>query len=285
MAYDLKAIKEKLNNLANKNSNRGYGSKKEDENKPRLKYWKPEVGTTEIRVLPYNDGNGQPVQEVLYYDSKFLTDRRFVSPYQYGMDDPINDMFVSMSSGPRLEKNVFKMLMQFRAKPSYYMPIIVRGREDEGVMFWELSEKNLQKVYMNTFAHPDSEDDDLTDLEKGFDFTVNANDSGKVFGPQNSPVLEWSVSRRIKPSKVSKAGKEASQEIVDSIPDVKAFFKQYVKSSVKIQELLDGALAGGPTSNSKSDDAGADRSFGEKDGDSVAAKNSKKAIEDAFSDL
>lgn len=286
MAYNLDAIKQKLNNLANKNNGNRGNRGKEDENKPRLKYWKPELGTTDIRVLPFNDGNGQPVQEVLYYDSKLLAERRFVSPSQFGMDDPINDMFVNLNSGPRLDKNVFKMVMQFRAKPSYYVPIIVRGREDEGVMFWELSEKNLQKVYMSTFAHPDYEEEDLTDPEKGYDLTVTASDTGKVFGPQNGKVLEWSVSPRKKASKLSKEGKEAAQALIDSIPDVKAFFKQYVKSSAKIQELLDNALAGGNSTNSKAHEEGAHRDFDTEDAvDSVATKNSKKAIEDAFADL
>lgn len=283
MAYNLDAIKNKLNNLANKSNNRG-GSRKEDENKLRLKYWKPEQGTTDIRVLPYDDGNGQPAQEVLYYDSKILADRRFVAPFQFGMDDPINEMFVNLQSGPRLDKNIFKMLMQFRAKPSYYVPIIVRGREEEGVMFWELSEKNLQKVYMSTFAHPDYEEEDLTDTEKGYDLTVTATDTGKVFGPSNGKVLEWSVSPRKKSSKLSKEGKEAAQLIVESIPDVKAFFKQYVKGSSKIQEMLDNALNGGSAGNNA--EAGHDRDFGsEEAADSVAGKNSKKAIEDAFADL
>ncbi len=287
MTYNLDAIKEKLNNLANKSNNRGANKPKSDENKLQLKYWKPTEGTTDIRVLPYNDGSGQPVQEILYYDNKILAERRFVAPYQFGKEDPINDMFTNLSSGPRLDKNVYKMLMQFRAKPSYYVPILVRGREDEGVMFWELNEKNLQKLYMSTFANPDWEDENLTDPTVGHDFTVSATDTGKVFGVKNSKVLEWAVSVRKKASKLGKTD-EAIEAIINSIPDVKQFHMQYVRSGVKIQEMLDNALNGGTSGNASG--TGTTREAVESDDDdsdggSVQAKNSRKALDDAFADL
>jgi len=282
MAYNLDAIKQKLSNIANKNNRFGGKGKEEDANKPRLKYWKPTEGNTDIRILPFNDGNGQPVQELLYYDSKLLADRRFVAPYQFGMDDPINEMLVNLSTGPRLDKSVFKTLMQFKAKPSYYFPIIVRGREDEGVMFWELNERNLQKVYSATFAHPDYEEEDLTDLDKGYDLTVTGTDAGKKFN--GNTVIEWTISPRKKPSKLMKNAAEA-QLLVDSIPDVKAFFKQYIKGSAKIKEMLDNALAGGASTNSSEESGGTSRDTEEDAGEIKLAGSRKKALEDAFADL
>jgi gp32 DNA binding protein like len=287
MAYNLDLIKQKLNNLANKN-NRARPGNKEESDKPKLKYFKPEVGSVDIRVLPFTDGNGQPVQEVLYYDSKFLTERRFVSPAQFGLEDPINDMFTNLSSGPRVDKNVYKMLMQFKPKAAYYLPVLVRGREDEGVMFWELNERNLQKLYMSTFANPDWEDENLTDPDVGHDFSVAASDTGKVFGAKNSPVLEWAISVRKKASKLAKTADQA-QLIISSIPDVLGYQKQYVKSAGKIQEILDNALAGGNAGNAPAGSSGTSSTGGKGDddgeSDSVSTKNSKKAIEDAFADL
>lgn len=283
MAYDLNAIRSKLKNIADKN-NRGFNKGNKDEgDKPRLKYWKPTEGNTDIRILPFNDGNGQPVQELLYYDSKLLADRRFIAPYQFEMEDPINEMLVNLSSGPRLEKEVFKTLMQFRAKPSYYFPIIVRGREDEGVMFWELNERNLQKVYASTFAHPDYEDEQLTDIDKGYDLTVTGTDAGKKFN--GNTVIEWTISPRKKPTKLAKTA-DAAQAIVDSIPDVKAFFKQYIKGAGKIKEMLDNALAGGNThGNSEAASVGADRDIEEDAGDVKVSGSRRKAMDDAFADL
>jgi len=279
MAYDLNAIRAKLSNIANKN-NKGFN--KDDADKPRLKYWKPTEGNTDIRILPYNDGAGQPAQELLYYDSKLLSEKRFVAPFQFGMEDPINDMLTNLSTGPRLEKEVFKTLMQFKAKPSYYFPVIVRHREDEGVMFWELNEKNLQKVYASTFAHPDYEDEQLTDLDKGYDLTVTGTDAGKKYN--GNTVIEWSISPRKKPSKLLKTT-EAALLLVESVPNVKDFFRQYVRGEGKIKEMLEIALAGGDSGNTATDSEGSSRDLAEDSSDLKVSASRKQAMDDAFADF
>jgi len=191
MSYDIKALKEKLNKLNSNNGKSGSGEKKKDQVK--LLWWKPSLGANEIRFLPYNDGSGQPFQEIGYYNSKQLSENRIVAPCQWGMPDPIQDLMVKLRKN-RQDNATWQLMKQLNVRESYYAPVLVRGQEDKGVQIWEMSMKVLNQVYTK-LSHPDYEKEDLFDPKEGYDFTVTAVDSGKQFNGYAVKELSLEVRR------------------------------------------------------------------------------------------
>ena len=45
------------------------------------------------KIFGLKSTTGEPFQEVLYYDKRELSERRFVAPYAFGLPDPIKDQF------------------------------------------------------------------------------------------------------------------------------------------------------------------------------------------------
>lgn len=273
--YNLDAIKNKIQAIANNNT------RKKDSG-PKLPFWKPTLGESNIRFLPFDDGNGQPFYEVAFYGSKLLIadGYRQVAPAQFGEPDPIFDTLTELSKTHQ-SKEVWKVMQSLRAKETYYAPVFVRGEEDKGVQVWELNNARLRDVYA-ILAHPDYMDEDLLDPETGRDFTISCTETDRVFN--GFQIKEYSITERKKPSKLTSTATDR-QVLIDSIPDFETYFKSRVRDTESYQRMLDNALAGGTEGGNDSSDEGTDHSKSR--GVDSAAKDNKatKAIEDAFEDL
>jgi len=292
MAYDIEAIKRKIAALSGNQKNTG----KREDNRPRLTYWKPPIGQTDIRILPYTDTNGQPVQEVSYYDSRLLTDSRFVVPAQFGLVDPIFDMLTDLRKD-RSSKSSWQLFLKLRPRESYYLPILVRGEEGKGVQIWEINSKKLKELYA-TFAHPDYADENLTDPVDGYDFTVTVTPTDKTFNGFAIKDVKLQPRRKSSPLAASEAERE---KIVSSIPNLEEFFKAQVKSEEKLNEIIenfltkkDSVMEGmGATegSSENSSEAPAGEVVGGAEDETPepvpvkTSKTTKKKIDDAFSGL
>jgi len=288
MGYNLDAIKAKINQLSGANKT---GGNKGD--RARVNWWKPQLGQHNIRFLPFTDKNGQPFQEVSYYDSKLLSEKRFVVPTQFDMEDPIFEMLTELRKDR--SKEAWK-IWKLQPKERYYAPILVRGEEDKGAQIWELNSKLLKEIY-SVLAHPDYKDENLMDSENGYDFTVTVSPTDKTFN--NNPVKEIKLQPRRKPSVLSENEQE-KEKILKSIPNLEAYFKAQVKSSEELKTMLENFLAGnGEVESEESapqDVADAALATGKSTtsaglektspaAEPAKVKKAKKSIDDAFGDL
>jgi len=247
MSYDINAIKEKIAQLS-KNNNRGGGGGAKPE---KIQYFKPTLGAQDLRFLPNFGKDGQPFLQIDYYDSRDLTERRIVTPTQWGLEDPVADLLTELEKD-RSNDAVWNLMRKLRVKESNYAAVLVRGQEDKGVQIWELNQTVLTQIY-SILAHPDYVDDDMFDADTGFDFTITCTDSGKTteFAGNTYPVKNYDVQPRRKPSKLAKTKKEA-EAIVASIPDLESQFKKYVMSPEKLKVCVTNFLsAGGDASHSE----------------------------------
>lgn len=276
MPYDINLIKKKIAELGKV---KGKYEKKNDE---KLQYFKPGLGSVEVRILPYNDGNGQPIQQVDYYTSTALTPRRIVAPKQWGLPDPIADLYEELSK-ERGNPNTWNLMKDLRVKESYYVPVLVRGKEAEGVKVWELNTMVLNQIYA-LLAHPDYCDEDMFDANKGYDFIVTCTDSGKkiAFGGKTYPVKNYDVKPRRKSSPVADTKAEIDA-IVASVPKLNEFFKKFVTSEEKLKVLVANYLSAGPMD---ADETGSEKSLERtpEEEDAVSKEASSK-IDAAFGDL
>ncbi|NBV28899.1 hypothetical protein EBS02_07790 [bacterium] len=285
MSYDIEAIKRKIAALS---GNKSATLTTENKNRPKLTYWKPQIGQHDVRILPYRDSNGQPVQEVSYYDSRLLSERRFVAPAQFGMPDPIFDMLTDLRKD-RSSKSSWKLFTQLRPRERYYIPIFVRGEEAKGVQLWEFNSKMLKDLYA-IFAHPDYSDEDLTHPESGYDFTVTVTPTEKTFN--GFPVKDIKLQPRRKPSPLA-ASEGDRTKILAGIPNLEEIFKSQVKNTEQLNEVIENFLASKSSivesmevSESNSSSSAGDEDLEEEVKPAPKkVSSSKKKIDEAFSAL
>ncbi len=272
MAFDIKAIKEKLNALSQ--------TKKASSDKPKINWWKATPGEHVVRFLPLYSADGtrhsQPFFEVVYYDHKELAERRFPSPSQYGLEDPIKD--AAFLLGKDKSREGWLRSKKLQPKERYYAAIIVRGEAEEakGVQVWELSPKLCKDIYA-LLVSDDYSQEDMFSVDKGFDFAVSVTPTDKTFNGYQINDIKMIPKRKESKLFSDKAKIEAVQK---QVPDFENFFKSQLKTTEEMHEIVANFLM------LQSDDAvGEQTAQGTSRGGS--ADNAKIAadVNDAFADL
>ena len=152
MAIDLDAIRNRLDRLQNK-------VQKTDN------LWKPKPGKQQIRMLPYVFNESNPFIELFFhYD---FGGKNILSPKTFGESDPLIEFANQLrNTGNRDDWNLSKKLYP---KMRTYVPIIVRGEEEEGVKFWGFG-KTVYQELLGIIADPDY--GDISDSTTGRDIVV-----------------------------------------------------------------------------------------------------------------
>jgi len=117
----------------------------------------------------------------IHYTSNKVVPKTCFSPVNFGETDALDDYYESERSARTLEKEEFKFLVNLKPKDSYITPVIVRGKEDEGVKLWVMSQKQfetLMDTMENTF-YP-KEPPAIWDIKNGHDITVEVKSKEKT---------------------------------------------------------------------------------------------------------
>jgi hypothetical protein len=220
---DVNLIKRKLQTL------QSTGQKKE-----KVDYsaylWKPKSeGKYEIRIVPSKFDSTNPFTEVfLHYGmSKFP----IYALTNWGEKDPIVE-FAKQLRGTNDREN-WSLAKKLDPKLRVFAPVVVRGEEEKGVRMWEFG----KEIYMQLLALADDEDyGDFTDVNEGFDFTIEAvpNDRGKGYKIAS-----------IRPKrKESPLSKDASQieSWLENQPDILEIQGKFRKSFDDIKLILQNFL-------------------------------------------
>ena len=158
-SFDASAQKAKLDALRGRFSQRtNQSSSQQDKALFKARLNQPQT----VRIVPMADGD-IPIQELKFYYNTGVTekvgDREYkisvLSPSSYGESDPIQmflEMFTSENSdeyknlNPEIKN---KIMYQLRSSSKFFLPVIVRGQEAQGVKFWGVTEKLLQSLLDN----------------------------------------------------------------------------------------------------------------------------------------
>jgi len=152
MAIDLDAIRNRLTSLQSKT-------------KKQNNLWKPEAGKQTIRIVPYQFDKGNPFREIYFhYD---LGKRNYVSPMTHGSADPVVEFAEKLKATGSSDD--WKMAQKLMPKMRTYVPVVVRGKESEGVKFWGFG-KQVYAELLSVISDPDY--GDITDLQGGRDITL-----------------------------------------------------------------------------------------------------------------
>jgi gp32 DNA binding protein like len=133
-------------------------------------FWKPKNGESIIRIIPLASNPSNPFQELHFH--YFENGRKtMLSPYTFGDPDPFVEMADKeiAAGGGNMSKDEFKEAMQLKPTKRFYVPVVVRGEEAQGVRFWGFG----PGVYKDLLTIMVSDDyDDITDIESGHDIKV-----------------------------------------------------------------------------------------------------------------
>ena len=177
---DLDAIKNKLNQLQNQSST--------SEN-----FWKPEPGNQVVRVVPYKHNKDNPFIELYFHYN--LGNKTYLSPVSHGRPDPVQEFADKLKSTG--DKDEWIQGKRLEPKMRTFVPVVVRGRESEGVKFWGFG-KTVYQELLSVIADPDYGDitDPLTGRDIGIERQTPA-EAGNQYGkttvrvkPNQTPITD-----------------------------------------------------------------------------------------------
>jgi protein-tyrosine-phosphatase len=150
---DLDAIRSKLNKLQNT-------QKKSD------RIWKPTPGKHQVRIVPYKFDPDNPFIELYFHYN--VNNKTYLSPITFGRPDPIVEFADKLKNTG--DKDDWKAGKNMEPKLRTYVPVLVRGEENEGVKFWGFG----KTVYQEILGYAADEDyGDISDPVTGRDLTID----------------------------------------------------------------------------------------------------------------
>ena len=148
---DLDAIKSRLNQLQNTQTNA---------------FWKPQPGKSQIRIVPYKFDKNNPFSELFFHYS-LVPNKTVLSPLSYGRPDPVQQFADKLKSTGN--KDEWIQGKRIEPKMRTFVPVVVRGEENEGVKFWGFG-KTVYQELLGIIADPDY--GDISDSLTGRDIVV-----------------------------------------------------------------------------------------------------------------
>ena len=181
---DIKLALSRFNSLQNT-------SKKSDS------LWKPTPGKHQIRLVPYKFNKDIPFIELFFHYN--INNKTYLSPASFGRPDPIVEFAEKLKRTG--DTDDWKAGKKMEPKLRTFAPVIVRGKENEGVKFWGFGKTVYQDI-LGYIADPDY--GDITDPMNGRDIVV------EIQSAEDSNAAYPTTTIRVKPSQ-SKLGESADQ--------------------------------------------------------------------------
>lgn len=210
---NLDKIKQKLQNLE---SAKGGGGKHK---------WTPTVGTHVVRMVPYLHNKEWPFQELFFYYK--LKKGTVLSPITFDKPDPVQEFVEQLKSTG--DKEDWKTAVNIQAKSRIYIPVLVRGKEEEGVKFWGFGKQIYQEL-LKVIDDPDY--GDISHPKTGRDITIEVVKTDK---PWHDTVI------RMKPNSTPMTTSKDVLELIKEMPDINTLWPEptYDELKVMLSNYLD----------------------------------------------
>ena len=151
---DINAIKSKLATLQSTSNTKDN-------------FWKPEPGKQVVRIVPYKHNKDNPFIE-LFFHYNLGNNKTYLSPLSFGRPDPVAEFADKLKSTGN--KDEWIQGKRLEPKMRTFAPVIVRGKESEGVKFWGFG-KTVYQELLGVIADPDY--GDITDATNGRDIGID----------------------------------------------------------------------------------------------------------------
>ena len=193
------------------------------------------------RIVPYKHGP-DPFNE-LYFHYDIGPVKTILCGRTAGVDEkcPICEYAQFLLKGEKNDKN-FALYKRLKSRQRAYVPVIVRGQEEEGVRFW-----GIGKQTYNTIAQLfiDAEYGDISDPVKGRDIKVLA----------TAPTPQFIYGQvQVRPAANGSALSSNALQAAAWIKECPSVFEAFTKMpEADVQNALDAFIAEGDTPASSSD--------------------------------
>ena len=230
MSINMELMRKKLAQL------RGEGDK---ENSP---WFKPDEGDQDIRIVPAPDGD--PLKEMYFHYNVGDHKGGITCPKRnYGEQCPICEFASSLwkEGTANNDEESKKLAKSLFVRARYFSPVVVRGREDEGVKIYGYGKRAYENL-LGYILDPDY--GDITDPLEGTDIALTyTKPTTPGAYPQTSLKMRRNTSTLLE-------DKEAIPALLDGIPDFDSLFERHTPE--QIDAILDEQLAGNGSAESRS---------------------------------
>ena len=192
-------------------------------------FWKPEPGKQVVRVVPYKHNKDNPFIE-LFFHYNLGNNKTYLSPLSFGRPDPVAEFADKLKSTGN--KDEWIQGKRLEPKMRTFAPVIVRGKESEGVKFWGFG-KTVYQELLGVIADPDY--GDITDATTGRDIGIERQtpaEAGNQYGK---------TTVRVKPNQTAiTEDAEQLQSIFDNQADLTELYTE--PSYDELKEVLQNYL-------------------------------------------
>ena len=205
---DIKLALSRFNSLQNT-------SKKSDS------LWKPTPGKHQIRLVPYKFNKDIPFIELFFHYN--INNKTYLSPASFGRPDPIVEFAEKLKRTG--DTDDWKAGKKMEPKLRTFAPVIIRGKENEGVKFWGFGKTVYQDI-LGYIADPDY--GDITDPTSGRDIVL------EVVSAEESNAAYPTTTIRVKPA-TSKILDDAAQvqQMLDSQKEITELYSELSYAELK----------------------------------------------------
>jgi hypothetical protein len=172
--------------------------------------WKPANGKSQIRLVPYKFNKDNPFIELYFHYN--INNKTYLSPISFGRPDPIVEFAEKLKRTG--DTDDWKAGKKMEPKLRTFAPVIVRGKENEGVKFWGFGKTVYQDI-LGYIADPDY--GDITDPHTGRDIVLevtSAEESNAAY-PTTTIRVKPAVSKILDDSQAVTELLNAQKEITD----------------------------------------------------------------------
>jgi hypothetical protein len=149
--------------------------------------FKPANGKSQIRLVPYKFNKDNPFIELYFHYN--INNKTYLSPISFGRPDPIVEFAEKLKRTG--DTDDWKAGKKMEPKLRTFAPVIVRGKENEGVKFWGFGKTVYQDI-LGYIADPDY--GDITDPHTGRDIVL------EVTSAEESNAAYPTTTIRVKPA-------------------------------------------------------------------------------------
>ena len=191
-------------------------------------FWKPEEGEQTIRLVAPT--NGDPFRDFwFHYD--VAGEPGFLSPKRnFGEECPLDDYVRALWKEGSEESK--RMARKLGAKQRFFAPVVVRGKEEEGVKVWGFG-KRAYETLLGLVLNP--EYGDITDPSEGTDLVIT------YTKPAGASFPETKITPRRRPSLLAE-DETAALGLMESVPDFNEVFSESRRSSDQVTDILNKFL-------------------------------------------
>jgi hypothetical protein len=194
--------------------------------------WKPTPGKHQIRLVPYKFNKDIPFIELYFHYN--INNKTYLSPISFGRPDPIVEFAEKLKRTG--DTDDWKAGKKMEPKLRTFAPVIVRGKENEGVKFWGFG-KTVYQELLGYFADPDY--GDLSDPFSGRDIVV---DYAAAEGGASYPT----TTIRVKPTTTKlHENDEKIKELIGNEKEITTIYSEL--SYDELKKILENWLAGNTT--------------------------------------